>query len=93
MIVNGVWEFQDECKPAIEVEELFPHNKHCMLPKCERIRTALQRDHAGSGSVILDFDFDTIIGTTYDDMIAKLDSYQDPAHRMPPREFIVNGVD
>ena len=37
IIEDNKWKFLDTCKPAIEVEELFPHNKHCMLPECERV--------------------------------------------------------
>ena len=79
-------------KPTLRVLTLFPHNKHCTIPKYDRPSSTMHRTRAGSGSMLLDFDFDTIIRDTYNDMIGHMESYQDPIHELPPGHFIVNGV-
>ena len=68
----------------IEVTQLFPHNQHCCTPNEQRGRCAMQPKNGGSGVVKMPMNSTTVLGTTYSELVAKIQNYDNPSNGLPP---------
>ena len=83
----------DRVKAQIRITRVYPHNSECCKAREERRRHVIRLGNGSSAVAKWRFCFNRVIGSTYNELLNKMHTFDDPDVALPPGTPVTNGID